>query len=142
MNRWVELSLKITVICLTVIFWAALSAFLVFSADAWKSASALALLLSVASSIATLSLWVFFLAKQYSTHAVQFVDIKQAMKEKKDPLGRPNAGAVYGKSNDLQELESFEGEEELDKYASSMAAELLRSNSPKKVKENLTDNFS
>lgn len=141
MNRWIELFLKATIITLVVFFWAALSALILFSADAWKSVAALALLLSVFSSIASLALWVFFLAKQYSTHAVQFVDIKDAIKGKKDTLSKTNE-ATYGKSSDLEEMGGYEGEEELDAYASSIAAQLLRSNSAKPVKEKLTDNLT
>ncbi len=86
--------------------------------------SATALSLALFNSAAIISLWVFYLAKQFSTHTVKVMDIKESVKTRKP---------VIKSSIDPE----FDEEKEIKDFAESTVAKMFNRN-----KERLTDSLT
>lgn len=70
------------------------------SDNAWAIVSLLSLAFSLSAFALTLGLWVFYLAKQFSTHSIKVMDVKESLRARKPKMAK---AAITAEDEDDEE---------------------------------------
>lgn len=117
---------KIAVVLLVLTGYAAVCWGIIQSPNAVVFAAAIALGLSVLNSAAIFALWVFYLARQFSTHSVKVLDLKKTAATKTPVV------------SDKFEVDPVDdSEKEIKNWADSVTAQMFH-----RTKEKLNDSLT